>query len=64
MKKYKLLKVMLVFILVFMLLSWFIPAGIYEDGSYTSNGVQAIGLFDVLLLPFRFFNWDVINKTL
>ena len=52
MKKFDLLKVLGISLLIVVFLSWVIPAGIYSSGSFTSSETIApIGLYDVFRLP-------------
>lgn len=51
MKKHNTVKVVLITMLVFLLLSWIIPAAIYS-GQYVEQGRVQMGLFDLLNYPF------------
>ena len=62
MKKYSLLKVIGITVLLFVILTWIIPAGTYVSGQFVDKGYQPIGLFSIFLAPFHFFNWVFINK--
>lgn len=67
MKKYSLLKAISIVTIVFMLVTWFVPISSVVDKTFVSSGYAPMGLFDILLLPFRFFSWDnsfrVINEV-
>lgn len=52
MKKYDLLKVLGITLLIVALISWVIPAGYYSNGTFTSlKSTATIGLFDLFRLP-------------
>lgn len=52
MKKFDLLKVLAITFLVFVLLSWVIPAGSYTSGVYQDSGsTMVIGLYDFIRIP-------------
>ena len=52
MKKYDLLKVLGISLLVIVLMSWVIPAGYYSNGSFTSmETIAPIGLYDIVRMP-------------
>jgi len=52
MKKYNLLKVLGITLLIVALVSWVIPAGFYEKGAYTPlNITTPIGVYDLFRLP-------------
>lgn len=52
MKKYDLLKVLGITLLVVALISWVVPAGYYSNGTYTSlESILPIGLYDLFRLP-------------
>ena len=50
MKRHNTIKVVLVTLLVFMLLSWILPAA-YFSGSYADQGRVQMGLFDLFSYP-------------
>jgi len=57
MKKYSLLIAIGVVTLVFMLLSWIIPAGSFIEGVFSDSlGHRPMGLFSIVLAPLWFFN--------
>lgn len=64
MKKYSLLKAIGISAIVFMLLSWIIPVSYFDGTKIVSNGYDPMGLFDLLLMPIQFFNWDNVVKIL
>ena len=56
MKKHNTVKVVLITILVFLLLSWIIPAA-YYSGEYTDQGRVQMGLFDLFNYPLTAFSY-------
>lgn len=62
MKKYDLLKIIGFVILLFVILTWIIPGGVYVSGQFVEKGYKPIGLFSIVLAPFHFFNWMFLNK--
>lgn len=58
MKKYNLLKTIGIIMIVFMLLTWFIPTSFFDGTKFVNDGYDPMGLFDLLLLPFKFFDWN------
>ena len=52
MKKNNILKAIGILFLLFVVLSWIIPAGYYSYGEYTSTSTTPIGLFDIIIYPF------------
>ena len=58
MKKYSLLKAIGIIMIIFMLMTWGIQASYFLDGKFTISGYDPMGIFDLLFLPFRFFNWE------
>ena len=67
MKKYSLLKAIGIVIIAFMLLTWFVPISSVSGNDFVNKGYVPMGLFDLLLLPFRFFSWDnsfrIVNEV-
>lgn len=63
MKNKKTLKVLLICITVYMLLSWFIVSGNFSNGDFASSGFNQFGLFDFLVAPFQLFNYFVVTMT-
>lgn len=52
MKKYDLLKVLGITLLIVTLISWVVPAGIYSQGAYKSlEATIAVGLYDLIRIP-------------
>ncbi len=51
--KKKLLKVIGISFLIFVVLSWIIPVGIYSNGELSTNGIDPIGLFDLFNTPIQ-----------
>ena len=51
MKKHNTVKVVLIVILLFLLLSWILPAAYYSS-SYVEQGRVQMGLFDLVNYPF------------
>ncbi len=49
--KRNLLKAIGISFLIFVVLSWIIPVGTYSDGELTTNGIDAVGLFDLVNIP-------------
>ncbi len=63
MENRKTARVILVGIVSYMLLSWIIVAGNFNDSVYANTGYNQIGLFDLLLAPINLFNSFVEAKT-
>lgn len=63
MKNKKTLKVLLLCICIYMLLSWFIVSGNFSNGDFASSGFNQFGLFDFLVAPFQLFNYFVVTMT-
>ena len=63
MENKKTLKVILITLTVYMLLSWFIVSGYFSDGKFTSTGFNQFGLLDFFLAPFSLFNYYVVSMT-
>ena len=63
MENKKTLKVILITLTIYMLLSWFIVSGYFSDGKFTSTGFNQFGLLDFLLAPFSLFNYYVVSMT-
>lgn len=49
--KRNLLKAIGISFLIFVVLSWIIPVGTYSNGELTTNGIDAVGLFDLINIP-------------
>ena len=49
--KRNLLKAIGISFLIFVVLSWIIPAGMYSNGEFVKNGIDAVGLFDLVSIP-------------
>ena len=49
--KRNLLKAIGISFLIFVILSWIIPVGTYSDGELTTNGIDAVGIFDLFSIP-------------
>ena len=52
MKKNNILKALGILFLLFVIISWIIPAGYFNNGEYTGTTIMPIGLFDVIIYPF------------
>lgn len=63
MENKKTLKVLLLCIFIYMLLSWFIVSGNFSNGEFSSSGFNQFGLFDFLIVPFQLFNYFVVTMT-
>lgn len=61
MKKYSLLKAIGIVVIIFMFLTWIIPTGKFVGGKVVGNGYDPMGLFDLILTPFNFFNWSFFS---
>lgn len=53
--KRKLLKVIGISFLIYVVLSWIIPAGTYSSGELTTDGINPAGIFDILNMPIQSF---------
>lgn len=51
MKKYNLLKILGIFFLVSVILTWFIPIGTYVDNVVQIDSIKPLGLFDIFYVP-------------
>lgn len=51
MKKNNLLKVLTISFLIFVVLSWIIPAGTFTSGSFTEGEVAPLGILDLIYMP-------------
>ena len=51
MKKKSLLKAIAIVFLVYVLLTWFIPAGYFNNGAYVKDAIIPVGLFDIIRYP-------------
>ena len=49
--KRNLLKAIGISFLIFVILSWIIPVGTYTNGELTTNGIDAVGIFDLFSIP-------------
>ncbi|MBQ9011151.1 MAG: hypothetical protein IJ093_00685 [Bacilli bacterium] len=49
--KRNLLKAIGISFLIFVVLSWIIPVGSYYGGKFTNDGIDAVGLFDLIGVP-------------
>ena len=56
MKKHNTIKVVLITMLVFLLLSWILPAA-YYSGQYVDQGRVQMGLFDLFNYPITAFSY-------
>ena len=57
MKKYDLLKVLGISLLITFFLSWFIPAGTFSSGSFVSSeATNPLGLYDLFKIPVYVIN--------
>lgn len=63
MENRKTLKVMMIGLGIYMLLSWIIVAGSFANGNYSSAGFNQFGLFDFLLAPINVFNSFVTSLS-
>ena len=53
--KSKLLKVIGILFLIYVVLSWIIPVGMYSGGEVTTNGIDPVGLIDLFNTPIQAF---------
>ena len=51
MKKNNILKALGILFLLYVLVSWIIPAGYFNNGQYTGTTIMPIGLFDIVIYP-------------
>lgn len=49
------IKILLIAILVYFVMSWIMEGGMYSSGQYTSVGMQRMGLFDIMLVSYSAF---------
>lgn len=78
MKKNSLIKILFITFISTVFLSWIIPAGQYSSGAFESQGLNPVGIFDLVLAPFSVFDlalptiifilvvgvfYGVLNKT-
>lgn len=49
------------FILFLMVLTWFIPTGTYNEGSFVSNGVNPAGIFDLFVFIYYVFTYKAMD---
>ena len=47
----------------YILLSWFIAAGNFNNGSFTKTGISQLGLLDLLFAPINLFNYFAVSMT-
>ncbi|MBP3765792.1 MAG: hypothetical protein J6G98_01245 [Bacilli bacterium] len=52
MNKNNILKVLGIMFLLFIVVSWIIPAGYFNNGEYVGTTIMPIGLFDIVIYPF------------
>lgn len=52
MNKNSILKVLGIMFLLFVIISWIIPAGYFNNGEYVGTTIMPIGLFDIVIYPF------------
>ncbi len=64
MKKNNLWKILCIVVVILILGSWFIPASSFTNGTFQTIGHEPFGIFDILLAPFQFFNWDFSSMQL
>ena len=50
-KNNSILKALGILFLIFVALSWIIPAGYFSNGEYVKDAISPIGLFDIILYP-------------
>ena len=55
MKKNNLLKVLTISFLIFVVLSWIIPAGMYSNGTFSSGDPAPLGILDLVSMPIATF---------
>ena len=63
MENKKTIKILGLFFLFYMILSWVIVSGNFVDTGFTKTGFNQIGLFDLLLAPINVFNNFVVSVT-
>ncbi len=78
MKKNSLLKSLLIMYVAIVVLSWFVPAGVYSNGQFSNSGVAPVGLINLFRIPVMTFQtfiqytivflsigilYGVLNKT-
>lgn len=51
MKKNSLFKSILILFLAYVLLSWIIPTGYFNNGEFVKDSITSIGLFDIIIYP-------------
>ena len=49
--KNNLFKALLILILVYVVLSWFVPVGYFSNGSFVKDAVSPVGIFDFIIYP-------------
>lgn len=63
MENKKTLKVILITLSIYMLLSWIITSGNFDSGEYTKVGFNQFGLFDFIFAPISLFNYFVVTMS-
>lgn len=63
MKRKRNFYVVLITVSIYILLSWFIAAGNFNNGSFTKTGLNQFGLLDLLLAPINLFNYFAVSMT-
>ncbi len=56
MENKKTLKVLLISLCIYILLSWVIVSGSYATGAFSSDGYNPVGVLDIILAPIMLFN--------
>lgn len=54
-KKNDKIKILLIAILIYFVMSWIMEGGMYSSGEYASVGMQRMGLFDIILVAYSAF---------
>lgn len=63
MKKNSILKALGIIFLLYVALSWIIPAGYYNSGEYVASTTAPVGIFDIILYPFMALTSSVFILT-
>ena len=63
MKKDNLLKAIIISFIAFIILSWIIPTGYYQNGEFSNMGTLPIGLIDIIKYPVITFTSSVFLLT-
>ena len=50
-KEYSLLKIVLIPLLIYLVLTWFIPAGSFSSGEFVKGEVSSLGLYGLFNAP-------------